>query len=131
MSDEFAYRKLLLKVAEANARFVLKKDTEYGGSWKKRGGHSAAENIMRKVDRLVVQLEAHGWDIFKALQDKSTSESLIDTMRDLSAYLLLVEAEMIVQGVVASVKQQPIARTEQKNPFGYDQQLEDYPEREI
>jgi len=94
------YREILVRIALANAEFVLKKDAEYGGSWKKRGGHSAAENLMRKIDRISVQLEKHGWDVFVALGDTTTGEALIDTLRDLVGYAQLIEAEMVAQGKV-------------------------------
>lgn len=117
----------ILDAALAHAKFVAQKDLEYGQSWKKRGGVSAGENVMRKVDRLTEQLQRHDWNIFKAIADMSTGEGLIDTIRDLRGYLLLVEVELIRRGVVKPLYAPPerlvprhVDETGQRHPFGFD-----------
>lgn len=94
------YRDLIHTVAKSDADRLLKKDTEYGASWKKRGGVGAYFTMIRKVDRLNTQLPhaKHGYDILAALNEPTMGEeSLLDTIRDLRGYLILIEAELLVR----------------------------------
>jgi hypothetical protein len=88
-----------LRVAEQN----------YGSSWKKRGGVGAFMMLARKWDRLENALsprdgatgqasayeEVASWDILQALKHDTREEGIIDDIRDLRRYLLLVEAEYL------------------------------------
>jgi len=80
-------------IAAADAARLQQKDVEYGGSWLKRGGVGAYFVMVRKIDRLETQAAKFGFDVFRALADTSSGESLVDTIRDLRGYLLLIEAE--------------------------------------
>lgn len=91
------YRGLLADIAKRDVEEVTAKDIEYGGSWKKRGGFGAYFTTVRKIDRLEEQVARHDYDIFAALMDTSTSESLLNTIRDLRGYLMLIESEHQVQ----------------------------------
>lgn len=66
----------------------------YMGSWKKRGGQGAFMMLARKWDRLEVAVEGYDWDIFEAMRKDTRSEGILDDIRDLRQYLMLVEAEM-------------------------------------
>jgi hypothetical protein len=137
------------KLAMADVHLLERKDAEYGRSWRRRGGHSACENVMRKVDRLTTQLEKHGWDIFAALLEEGNTERLLDTIHDLRGYLYLVEAHLMAEGKLtppattpletdASIYTVPLRPTDvpissvnvhvdrsgQQHPFGYDPQEE-------
>lgn len=93
-TDDTRYREFIPIIADEDTKRVLKKDEEYGASWKKRGGVGAYMVMIRKVDRLETQCARHGYDIFKALEsDAEGSESLLDTIRDLRSYLDLIEAD--------------------------------------
>ena len=82
------------------------KDTEqlhvseqsYGDSWRKRGGVGAFMMLARKWDRLEKQVEEHGYDIFKAIKTDTRPEGIIDDIRDLRRYLLLVDAHIQTKG---------------------------------
>ena len=82
------------------------KDTEqlhiseqsYGDSWRKRGGIGAFMMLARKWDRLEKQVEEHGYDIFKAVETDTRPEGIIDDIRDLRRYLLLVDAHIQTKG---------------------------------
>lgn len=82
------------------------KDNEYGGSWKKRGGVGAYMNVCRKVDRIENQLSKPGtsemgqYDIFSHISNDKRPEGILDDIRDLRRYLLLIEAEMTAQGKI-------------------------------
>jgi len=72
----------------------------YGPSWKQGGGSNAFAMLKRKWDRLVNRLvrpEING-DIFKGIATDDRGEGVIDDVRDLRRYLLLVEAEMRARG---------------------------------
>lgn len=100
MKSDTRYRGTLAKVAERDVLRVLEKDNAYGASWKKRGGVGAYMNVARKMDRLDTQLEMEGWDIFGVCCDQhilGVHDGILDDIADLRRYLLLVEADLMVQ----------------------------------
>ena len=79
----------------------------YGDSWKKRGGVGAFMMFARKWDRLENQTKREGYDIFSAVENDGgtrTVDGIIDDIRDLRRYLLLVEAELLDREQQASDK---------------------------
>ena len=74
---------------------VVKKNMEYGVSWKKRGGVGAFMMLARKWDRLETMCHKHNYDVFLAAEEKESSEDLIDTIRDLRNYCTLIENELM------------------------------------
>lgn len=95
-------------IAREDVAGLKKAQQSYGDSWKKRGGVGAFMMLARKWDRLenrvrgeVVSLDtvvATAWDIFQHIAADERAEGLIDDIRDLRRYLLLVEAEMRTRG---------------------------------
>ena len=71
-----------------------KAEESYGDSWKQRGGIGAFMMLARKWDRLERQVEKTGYDVFEAIDGDNRPEGIIDDIRDLRRYLLLVDAEM-------------------------------------
>ena len=63
----------------------------YGESWINRGGVGAFMNLARKWDRVSQACERAGWDILKALEMDRRPEGLIDDLRDLRDYCILVD----------------------------------------
>ena len=63
----------------------------YGESWRKRGGIGAYMMLARKWDRLENKVKEHEWDIFKAINEDPRDEGILDDIRDLRRYLLLVD----------------------------------------
>lgn len=84
-------------VSATDVASVKAKDAEYGGSWKKRGGVGAFMMLARKWDRLEQQVAVKGWDVFAAVEEDRREEGVIDDLRDLRRYLLLVEAELKIR----------------------------------
>lgn len=86
-----------------NLAYITQKDTEilkekeagYKGSWKKRGGVGAFMMLARKWDRLETFLVDYGFDVFMAIDKDVRKETVLEDIRDLRRYLMLVEAEMI------------------------------------
>ena len=66
-------------------------EQSYGTSWRNRGGVGAFMMLARKWDRLENQVKKYHYDIFSAIEDDRRPEGIIDDIRDLRRYLLLVE----------------------------------------
>ena len=86
-------------VVDKDISALQKAEKEYGGSWKKRGGIGAFMMLARKWDRIERQLEQDlhdcpPYEIFEHIQEDPREEGLIDDIRDLRRYLILVEAEI-------------------------------------
>lgn len=73
-------------------------EEDYGDSWRKRGGIGAFMMLARKWDRIEKQVFDYTYDIFLALEEDKRPEGLIDDIKDLRRYLLLVEAHMRTKG---------------------------------
>lgn len=73
---------------------LLRKEKEYGGSWKKRGGVGAFMMGCRKYDRIEFALHTHG-SLEAALAADKREEGLLDDIGDLRRYLLLWESYLV------------------------------------
>lgn len=87
-------------IAQEDAAGLRKAYESYGPSWKQRGGVGAFMMLARKWDRLHNRLEKlqWAWDVFRGIAFDDRGEGVIDDVRDLRRYLLLVEAEMRARG---------------------------------
>ena len=94
MSADF---NLMKEVAQADLHALQRAEQSYGDSWKRRGGVGAFMMLARKFDRTEHQSEKHGWDVFEAGRVISGETGLLDDIRDLRRYLLLVEQEILTQ----------------------------------
>jgi len=94
------YRDHIKRVATQDAARLLEKDLQYGGSWKRRGGVGAYMMAARKIDRIEEQMKKSNFDIFEAIKSDNRTEGLIDDIRDLRGYLILIESEMRAQGIL-------------------------------
>lgn len=113
--DDMTFEADLHRIATEDVAVLVSKDKEYGGSWKKRGGVGAYMMAARKYDRIEVQAKRHDYDIFAAIAADTRSEGLLDDIRDLRRYLMLIEREMTVVPEKARIDS-----TGQDHPFGYD-----------
>ncbi len=86
-------------VASADVAGLVKAQRSYGTSWRNRGGVGAFMMLARKWDRLENQTKKHGWDIFKAIEADTRPEGIMDDIRDLRRYLLLVEEHVTARGL--------------------------------
>jgi hypothetical protein len=104
LSDEEARQ----TVAQNDVLCLNERDHIYGSSWKKRGGVGAFMMLARKWDRLENILSknvstpgfgtANKYDIFEFLE--LNPGNVLDDVRDLRRYLLLVESELLRRGKV-------------------------------
>ena len=87
----------------------------YGNSWKKRGGVGAFMMLARKWDRIENLTQKYDYDIFRTIEEHPEETGVIDDIRDLRRYLLLVEAEMVQIGHISPdyiyVREKPDAAT--------------------
>lgn len=90
-----SFRERLSTLATVAVETLCVKDAEYGSSWRKRGGIGAFMMLARKWDRLETQVTAHNYDIFKAFESDDRPEGIIDDIRDLKSYLMLVEEHLL------------------------------------
>lgn len=105
------YLEKLEVVAAKDVQGLLKAQKSYGDSWKKRGGVGAFMMLARKWDRLEKRMQekpkydngafGNPYDIFGHITADQRSEGVIDDIRDLRRYLILVEAEMLARGFEA------------------------------
>ena len=84
-------------IAQHDINSLIESEKSYGDSWKRRGGTGAFMMLARKFDRIEHQSEKHGWDVLEAGRVFSGETGLLDDIRDLRRYLLLVEQEILTQ----------------------------------
>lgn len=78
-------------VATQDVKSLVAARKHYGESWCKRGGVSAYMMLARKWDRLEMAAEEVGWDLELLIKSDVRAEGVLDDIRDLRRYLLLVE----------------------------------------
>jgi hypothetical protein len=79
-------------LANADVTALEEAQKSYGDSWRSRGGVGAFMMLARKWDRIENQVKKQGWDVFKTIYDDPSNKGILDDIRDLRRYLLLVEA---------------------------------------
>ena len=85
----------LTKLCLSDVDGLVKAAESYGTSWRNRGGVGAFMMLARKWDRLENQVRKYNFDIFEAMIEDTRTEGIIDDIRDLRRYLLLVEEYML------------------------------------
>lgn len=78
---------------------LMEKQPKYGDSWRRRN-HSPGDNLSRKWDRIEQALEAHNWNIWDALRADPTDTGLIDDIRDLANYCILIHEHAIATSIL-------------------------------
>jgi|TARA_B110000259_G_C13986303_1_gene390588 hypothetical protein len=81
-------------LAGSDVTALEKAQESYGDSWRNRGGVGAFMMLARKWDRIENQVTKEGYDIFKTIHNDPSSTGILDDIRDLRRYLLLVEAHV-------------------------------------
>lgn len=107
-------------VARADVTALEKAEESYGDSWKKRGGVGAFMMLARKWDRLEKQVENMDYDVFEAIKDDNREEGVIDDVRDLRRYLMLVEAEILR---TAELDAKKLRTAKSRSDFDEDKEL--------
>ncbi len=105
------YLDQLQSIADGDAANIEEKERAYGSSWKRRGGIGAFMMFARKFDRIEQRVSteisatagapgAQKHNLFQHIVADRRAEPLLDDIRDLRRYLILVEAEMAARGVI-------------------------------
>lgn len=97
--SRFNYLSHLQNIADEDVVGLETAQKSYGDSWKRRGGVGAFMMLARKMDRMELQVVKHSYDVFAAVEADRRSEGILDDIRDLRRYLMLVEAEVRARGV--------------------------------
>ena len=93
------------EIAQNDLEALKRAETSYGDSWKRRGGVGAFMMLARKFDRIEHQAAKHGWDIFKAGEVYKGEAGLLDDIRDLRRYLILVENDILINTVFVEAEE--------------------------
>lgn len=86
---------LMREIVEADVEALEIAEQSYGDSWKKRGGVGAFMMLARKWDRIENQVKVDKYDIFSAICRNDSKDGILDDIRDLRRYLMLVECEYL------------------------------------
>jgi hypothetical protein len=86
--------RVIAAIAKGDVTALKKAEKSYGDSWRKRGGVGACMMLARKWDRIEQQVRESEYDIFKAIKKDPSESGILDDIKDLRRYLLLVEAHM-------------------------------------
>jgi len=139
MHHEMDYLLHLDSVADQDARALRRASLEYGASFSKRGGVGHFMMLARKWDRIEQaiceeKLGLPKYDIYARTAADDRPEGLIDDIRDLRRYLILVEAELLSRGQLAGhlpkdtyvPRPAPVHLTSagMDHPFGFDAEKE-------
>lgn len=90
LDSEFAH-----EIVQADVEELLKAEKSYGDSWKRRGGVDSFMMLARKWDRIEYQVRAEGYNILAACMKDQRPDGIMDDIRDLRRYLILVEHEVL------------------------------------
>ena len=90
----------VMELCTEDSQALNQAEKSYNDSWKKRGGVGAMMMLARKWDRIENQVKVQNYDVFTAIAQDLSEDGIIDDIRDLRRYLLLVEAEMFIRGVL-------------------------------
>lgn len=100
------------KLSRLDMDTIIEKEDAYGSSWKAAGGVRTFMMLARKWDRITLRVSAdllgdNGAlcaskdNIFEHIAADDRNEDLLSDIAGLRQYLILVEAEMIVRGVLS------------------------------
>ena len=85
---------IIRKLANLDVSKLEQAERSYGDSWRKRGGIGAFMMLARKWDRIENQVTKDGYDTYESIYNDPSDTGILDDIRDLRRYLLLVEGFM-------------------------------------
>lgn len=88
---------IIFSLADGDVDKLRTAQKSYGHSWISRGLRGAYFVMVRKIDRIENQMRQANFDLPAALSMFPGKDGIIDDIRDLRQYLLLIEAEIIAQ----------------------------------
>jgi len=86
--------KHIQQIMDKDIQCLKQAEESYGDSWRSRGGVGAFMMLARKWDRIENQVEKDKYDIFNTLKNDPSDSGILDDIKDLRRYLLLVESHI-------------------------------------
>ena len=86
--------KHIQQLADEDVQKLRQAEESYGDSWRGRGGVGAFMMLARKWDRIENQVTKDGYDIFTTIKNDPSDSGILDDIKDLRRYLLLVESHI-------------------------------------
>ena len=86
--------KHIQQLVEEDVQKLRQAEESYGDSWRGRGGVGAFMMLARKWDRIENQVTKDGYDIFTTIKNDPSDSGILDDIKDLRRYLLLVESHI-------------------------------------
>lgn len=90
-------KSILQELCDGDLAKLEAAEKSYGHSWVSRGLRGAYFVMVRKIDRFENQMRQANFDLPAALRMFPGKDGILDDIRDLRQYLLLIEAEIIAQ----------------------------------
>ena len=103
-NDMPANFKHIQQLADEDVQKLRQAEESYGDSWRGRGGIGAFMMLARKWDRIENQVEKDGYDIFTTIKNDPSDSGILDDIKDLRRYLLLVESHIIFENYVEALE---------------------------
>ena len=85
------------QLADEDVAKLRQAEESYGDSWRGRGGMGAFMMLARKWDRIENQVAKDGYDVFTTITNDPSDSGILDDIKDLRRYLLLVEAHILFE----------------------------------
>ena len=89
--------KHIQQLADEDVQKLRQAEESYGDSWRGRGGMGAFMMLARKWDRIENQVAKDGYDVFTTITNDPSDSGILDDIKDLRRYLLLVEAHILFE----------------------------------
>ena len=96
MNNPYTKFEKMRTIAQTDVDCLEKAEKSYGESWRNRGGVGAFMMLARKWDRIENQVKDNDYDVFKTIEMDPSANGILDDIRDLRRYLLLVEAHCVI-----------------------------------
>jgi len=96
--------KHIQQLADEDVQKLSQAEESYGDSWRSRGGVGAYMMLARKWDRIENQVEKDGYDVFTTIKNDPSDSGILDDIRDLRRYLLLVESHIIFENYIEALE---------------------------
>ena len=103
-NDMPANFKHIQQLADEDVQKLRQAEESYGDSWRGRGGIGAFMMLARKWDRIENQVEKDGYDVFTTIKNDPSDSGILDDIKDLRRYLLLVESHIIFENYVEALE---------------------------
>jgi hypothetical protein len=96
--------KQIQQLADEDVQKLRQAEESYGDSWRGRGGIGAFMMLARKWDRIENQVKKDGYDVFTTIKNDPSDSGILDDIKDLRRYLLLVESHILFENYMEALE---------------------------